>query len=238
MENIYRFINNLTQESKDSMLIDGLARGNGDIVKMALLMGANPLVGGPKMRCWAAKYGKDDILRKFIEEGKWDVVRHNLPIKIAAAYGQLSTVKLLLKEGANASHAIIDAAENGKTEVVRYLLESGAKLHKDTEVVNAARNGYADTVKLLLDYGANPSGALPLAIIYDHAKVVEVLIKNGAEIFKTAVIMAVQHMSLEVLPVMLRNIKDLDNFTICYIKDLLPWHKEIHQILEERFGEK
>jgi len=51
----------------------------------------------------------------------------------------------------------IETAENGHSEIVKLLIESGANIHADNDyaVRWAAKNGHSEIVKLLIESGAN-----------------------------------------------------------------------------------
>ncbi|GMU52170.1 MAG: hypothetical protein AMXMBFR33_13160 [Candidatus Xenobia bacterium] len=90
--------------------------------------------------------------------------------------------------------ALMEAAEEGHLEVVRWLLEQGARpnLHDDegeTALIEAAEEGRRDVVALLLDWGAfinahNHRGrtALMEAVTEGHTEVVALLLQRGAAV--------------------------------------------------------
>lgn len=70
----------------------------------------------------------------------------------------------LIKAGADielgASTPLMEAAQEGHQELVRYLLESAADVHAqtqtgDTALTYACENGHTDVADLLLQFGAN-----------------------------------------------------------------------------------
>lgn len=80
----------------------------------------------------------------------------------AAAHGDLAKVKALLEQGANINgiayaigdNPLMSAIEEGKVNVVNYLLEEGA-LQKPNMLGQAAGSGYVEIVKILIRYGAD-----------------------------------------------------------------------------------
>src|ERR1043166_5100988 len=79
-------------------------------------------------------------------------------LMLAAEYGQLDIISLLLKAGADIhagrDMALRDAAEAGRVEVVQFLLEQGADTHAvDDEALHlAAKNGHLEVAKLLREW--------------------------------------------------------------------------------------
>jgi len=96
---------------------------------------------------------------------------YTTPLALAATYGQINTVELLLKYGANPNKknpkqemsALSIAAREGHELIVEKLLEAGADIDsKDdsanrTPLMNAVIFEHVSTVEKLLLYGANPS---------------------------------------------------------------------------------
>ncbi|XP_026684825.1 ankyrin repeat and KH domain-containing protein 1 [Diaphorina citri] len=85
-------------------------------------------------------------------------------LTLACCGGFLDVADFLLKNGANielgASTPLMEAAQEGHLELVRYLLDSGAQVHAktqtgDTALTYACENGHTDVADLLLSYGAN-----------------------------------------------------------------------------------
>ena len=120
----------------------------------------------------------------------------------AANDGLLSFVKLMAELGVDVNvpihrgpeGPILRAAENGHVEVVRYLLDRGARLNHTVEGVTrcfalsgAATAGHLDVVKLLVERGADVNaswaGMNPLlfAISYGHPEVAAYLRQHGAK---------------------------------------------------------
>ena len=90
---------------------------------------------------------------------------------------------------ANNDWALKYAAENGRIDVVKLLLEHGADVNARDALKCAAENGRIDVVKLLLEHGANlhakDEWALKVAIRYYHTEVVKLLLENGADVHKS-----------------------------------------------------
>jgi ankyrin repeat protein/outer membrane protein assembly factor BamB len=127
-----------------------------------------------------------------------DVIWDDSNLVLAAGNGELEKVKTLLKNGAWADSrdvlggtALNSAAANGREEVVRLLIASGAKLNagekagKRTAIELAAYGGHASTVKTLLDAGAEPGEAVKIAVAQGHRDVVIVFKDAGLLQVKT-----------------------------------------------------
>ena len=115
--------------------------------------------------------------------------------------GVVGAVNPLLARGADlnateASHgqtALMWAAWEGHTQVVRALIEHGAEGHARTTtgytaLLLAAREGYTDTTQALLEAGADVNGsaedgttALVIAVIRRHTAYAEFLLDKGAD---------------------------------------------------------
>jgi hypothetical protein len=87
-----------------------------------------------------------------------------------------------------ANHAMLSAAEDGRTDGVRRLLSAGAHVHShhDYALRYAASNGHLETVKVLLaagaDVHADNDAPLQFAAKNGRTPVVEFLISAGADI--------------------------------------------------------
>ncbi|CAE7203466.1 Ankrd17 [Symbiodinium microadriaticum] len=124
----------------------------------------------------------------------------------ASQKGWLSKVEDILKRpqdpdglASDGYRALHYASANGHTEVVRLLLEAGAKINKRTDdrvtaLCCAANGGHAETARLLLEEGADvnevdegDSNALSCAYFNGHLKAVWLLLEAGADMRRDVV---------------------------------------------------
>jgi len=126
-----------------------------------------------------------------------DVPGETTPLMLAAYSGQEKAIPLLVKANAhidasssdNGWTALMHAAANDKTRVMKVLVEARASLdHRgsdgNTALILAAQKGYKAAVKLLVDAGANVCAAdnsgrraLSWAVSEGHLAVVKTLVK-------------------------------------------------------------
>ncbi|NIT55882.1 MAG: hypothetical protein GWN00_06500, partial [Aliifodinibius sp.] len=160
----------------------------------------------------AASAGHTQVAKTLLNAGA-DVNSANqygyTPIINAAFTGNLSLVKLLIERGADVNGAITHdhilsvnegdtplrfAVERGVIEVVRELIQAGAKVNAAnqygvTPLISACETGGIDIARLLLAEGADPNHrgyggetALFSAVRRQDAEMVQLLISSGANV--------------------------------------------------------
>lgn len=138
---------------------------------------------------WAASIGHVAIVRVLLEKEamKEALAEYGLtPLLCIAGVARTEPVKL------RRDIPLVEAASRDCVEVVRVLLENGAKIEaasKDgsTPLIIAARWGHAEVARILLEKGANKQAAnedfwTPLlsAGYYGHVKIVNLLLETRA----------------------------------------------------------
>ena len=132
------------------------------------------------------------------------VDEHKSLLAAVAELASLETAKLLVEHGAKVrgSGAIVTAAEEGKSDIVRYLLDEGADINEigiehpqderykedmGSALHRAVQGGHENVVRFLIDKGADlilkdPMGRTPLALAQakQDARMMEVLKEHGA----------------------------------------------------------
>jgi ankyrin repeat protein/outer membrane protein assembly factor BamB len=121
-----------------------------------------------------------------------DTIWDDSDLELAAENGDLEKVKTLLKGGAwvdsrsvLGTTALTGAAMNGRGEVVRLLISSGADVNHGkgtghrSAIEMAAYGGHSSIVKMLLDAGAEPGEAAQLAAMRGHGDTVMVFREAG-----------------------------------------------------------
>lgn len=152
---------------------------------------------------WATYHDDTELALQLLESGaKADLQnRYGVaPIYSACQNGNVKIVQALLKRGVDPNtslkgeEAILTAARTGSPEVIKALLDAGARVNayehrQQTALMWAAAEGNLDAVKVLIDAGADihkslESGYTPLlfAVREGHQEVVHELLKAGIDI--------------------------------------------------------
>ncbi|KAF3914210.1 Ankyrin-1 [Dactylellina cionopaga] len=152
----------------------------------------------PSQNSW-----RSSLLGKILGDSELDAKDYysQTPLMWAAYYGRLSTVRLLLDEGAKVNAqsyprktALYAAAERGNHKVAKLLLERGAKAttydeHSFTPLHIATENGHHEVVEVLLDGGAKleakdmyRNAPILRAACWGYYKVVKLLLDRGADV--------------------------------------------------------
>ena len=179
--------------------------GHFDATELLLSLGVDvnsTSADGKSALGWAASLGHSIITKLLLEKGA-DVmpmtrkITQMVPLEEAAAYGDLSTVQLLLNYGADLNYrdregwsAIHWAAEDGNWEVVLLLLDNGADVnvfssYGTSPLHCAANGGHENIVRELFHRGADPlkstcHGWIPLhhAAFMGHPHIVRFLLQD------------------------------------------------------------
>lgn len=216
---------NATNEDYKPPMDLALTGNHSEVAKILIEKGADVKGRGGTWLQLAARYGDAEVVKLLIVGGANVNCGargiEETPLHIAARYGHFEVVKLLIKEGADVDAKgewkefkghrgnYVDtagklrgeptplhvAAQYGRLDIVKLLIESGAKVKaRDQDgyipLHLAARSGNADVVKVLIEGGsdANSKGKwgstpLHLAAEYKHLNVVKLLIEEcGADI--------------------------------------------------------
>ena len=174
-------------------LMEASESGSIDIVKLLLDHGADDL-GWALVLAILNKH--NDIVELLLEYGaqvddkNWSLFLDKPPLVVAVEKGNVNIVKLLLQHGAKQGldWAIREAIFNKNDEVFHLLSGHGAQV--DTmdwsypALVEAVENGDIDIVKLLLEHGAKQGigQAITNAIILKNVEIIKVLSEYGAQL--------------------------------------------------------
>ncbi len=194
------------QAQKQSLyerFVESVAIDRSDDVAAILARGMDPNTvdpNGEPMLVVASRAGFEPTVDALLRAGAKVDAKNGFgdtAIMVAALGGHLALVKKLYSRGAEINPVgwtpLAYAATNGKTEVVRYLLEIGAKpnalsANGTTALMMAVRGGHAETVDLLLAKGAdvnlrnqNGASALAWATRGGFGTIENTLVKRGAK---------------------------------------------------------
>lgn len=138
----------------------------------------------------ASRKGHVEIVRLLLQKG-WSANRkfktYNSAIVAAATYGHVEVVQALLRTNvdiASREQALEFASQNGKTDVVKELLEQSHYLRHHKAFLLAASYGRDDILELLQNRGTNQdmlNTALYEASDHEHESTVSLLVKLGAD---------------------------------------------------------
>ena len=111
------------------------------------------------------------------------------PLHYAAKNGCFKVARILVDYGANVHDGVVnEAAANGHSELVEYLISQGADMEeRSPSAVNIAiRNGHVDVIEVLLKKGADLSKlehfSICQAIRNRHTEVLKYLISKGVQL--------------------------------------------------------
>ncbi|XP_017781821.1 PREDICTED: ankyrin repeat domain-containing protein 17-like isoform X2 [Nicrophorus vespilloides] len=215
---------NMPTDSFESPLTLAACGGHVDLAMLLIERGANieevndegytPLME-------AAREGHEDMVALLLSQGNlqtntdYNTLQQNIIIlganinaqtdetqetalTLACCGGFTEVADFLIKAGADielgASTPLMEAAQEGHLELVKYLLENSANVHAqtqtgDTALTYACENGHTDVADLLLQYGADlehesEGGRTPLmkACRAGHLCTVQFLISKGANV--------------------------------------------------------
>ena len=102
---------------------------------------------------------------------------------------KVETIKMLIEKGAimNNDYMVMYSAKYGHSEVLKYLIESGANIHVyDDALYKSAKYGHLAVVKCLIEAGVDihiyNDQALHLSAKYGHLDLVKYLLESNANI--------------------------------------------------------
>ncbi|GLU35653.1 ankyrin repeat domain-containing protein [Trinickia caryophylli] len=149
----------------------------------------------------AVKFDDQKSVAKWIKEGldPNTTDKHGMPLLVLAAREKSDNVAKLLAGAANVDLEKVDKADetalmlaalNGDTDLVKLLIDKGAEVNKKgwAPLHYAAANGHDDIVQLLIDHDAyldtaSPNGTTPLMMAArgNHITTMKVLLDAGAD---------------------------------------------------------
>nr|CAD7425874.1 unnamed protein product [Timema monikensis] len=196
---------NMPTDSFESPLTLAACGGHVDLAMLLIERGANieevndegytPLME-------AAREGHEEMVALLLSQGAninaQTEETQETALTLACCGGFTDVADFLIKAGADlelgASTPLMEASQEGHIDLVRYLLESNADVHAqtqtgDTALTYACENGHTDVADLLLQFGANlehesEGGRTPLmkACRAGHLCTVQFLISKHADV--------------------------------------------------------
>lgn len=196
---------NMPTDSFESPLTLAACGGHVDLAKLLLERGANieevndegytPLME-------ASREGHEEMAALLVSQGAninaQTEETQETALTLACCGGFLEVADFLLRNTADlelgASTPLMEAAQEGHKDLVRFLLERNANVHAqtqtgDTALTYACENGHTDVAEILLNYGAeleheSEGGRTPLmkACRAGHLCTIKFLLSKGANI--------------------------------------------------------
>lgn len=149
----------------NTALGEAALEGHTDTVKLLLDRGADIHAKGDDALIGAADGGHTETVKLLLDRGADIHAGGDGALYHAVSGGRTDTAIFLLgrgidMHGTGAAEALIRAAQNGQTDMVKLLLDRGANIdakdnHGYTAMIEAASTGHIDTLKFLLERGAN-----------------------------------------------------------------------------------
>lgn len=223
--NSENFINNsriqkderpIAATESDLALMKAARKGHTEVVKTLLENGANINAqdeDGETALIVAAQNGHTETVKILLENGA-DV---NIIATYASYYRNLSTADLRAKDY-DGNTALAKAAHRGAVEIVKMLLDAGAKVNiKDefgTPLTQAAENDHIEIVKILLENGATVD--LMALVKVKNEEILELLVSKIEKVDarneqgNTALKLAVKHYNATVAKLLLENGADVN----------------------------
>ncbi|KAK1256983.1 hypothetical protein QJS04_geneDACA024236 [Acorus gramineus] len=154
------------------------------------------------LRTFSERHSGIYVIRYLLENGVGvdDREEDHLPsaLESASGCGCIEIVQVLLEHGADvnafgtdAATALTQASYNGHHDVLQLLLKRGARVSAmnwgpNNPLVHASKMGFTEVVRLLIegdpDAGKHLVESLTAASFYGHARIVELLLEQGADV--------------------------------------------------------
>ena len=161
-----------------------------DLVKLALLSGADVTANRNCAICKAVELGNVEVVKLLIDAGADVTAKENYAIREAAWNGNVEIVKLLINAGANARlyEAMASAVRANNLEIIKLLIESGADANNKKIIDVAIEQGRTEILKFFVDTQPNfkkennLDNLLSDAVETHHYDTVKFLIEIGANV--------------------------------------------------------